>query len=433
MTLTEKVSQLVGLWVGADASGGDVAPYQGDMTQHGPGFAEVIVDGLGQLTRPFGTAPVDPLLGAQSLARAQRQVMAANRFGIPAQVHEECLAGFAAWGATAYPVPLSWGAAFNTDLVEQMAAEIGASMRSVGVHQGLAPVLDVVRDYRWGRVEEAIGEDPYLVGAIGAAYVRGLEGAGVVATLKHFAGYSASQAGRNHAPVSAGPREMAEVYYPPFLTALREGGARSVMNSYAAVDGVPAAADPRLLTDLLREDWAFEGTVVADYFSVAFLRSLQRVAATDGEAAALALTAGIDVELPSVYAYGEPLVEAVRSGAVAEELVDRALLRVLVQKVELGLLDPDWHPETHGAPDLDTTGQRETALQLAREAVVLLSNDVGALPLGAGGRLAVVGPLADDPYAMLGCYSFPTHVGTHHPEAGMGIDIPTVLGALREH
>ncbi|HLS65005.1 MAG TPA: glycoside hydrolase family 3 N-terminal domain-containing protein [Ruania sp.] len=433
MTLTEKVSQLVGLWVGADASGGDVAPYQGDMTQQGPVFAEVIVDGLGQLTRPFGTAPVDPQLGAQSLARAQRQVMAANRFGIPAQVHEECLAGLAAWRATAYPVPLSWGATFDVDLVERMAGEIGASMRSVGVHQGLAPVLDVVRDYRWGRVEEAIGEDPYLVGAIGAAYVRGLEGAGVVATLKHFAGYSASQAGRNHAPVSAGPREMAEVFYPPFLAALREGGARSVMNSYAAVDGVPVAADPRLLTGLLREDWGFEGTVVADYFSVAFLRSLQRVAATDGEAAALALTAGIDVELPSVFAYGEPLVDAVRSGLVAEDLVDRALLRVLTQKAELGLLDPDWQPETDGVPELDTPEQRQTALRLAREAVVLLRNETGALPLAPGARLAVVGPLADDPYAMLGCYSFPAHVGTHHPEAGMGIDIPTVLEAIRGH
>lgn len=431
MTLPEKVGQLVGLWVGADASGGDVAPYQGDMTQDGPSFADVVDDGLGQLTRPFGTAPVDPELGARSLARAQRQVMAANRFGIPAQVHEECLAGFAAWGATAYPVPLSWGATFDTALVERMAGEIGSSMRSVGVHQGLAPVVDVVRDLRWGRVEETIGEDPYLVGAIGAAYVRGLEGSGVVATLKHFAGYSGSLAGRNHAPVSAGPREMADVFHPPFLTALREGGARSVMNSYAAVDGVPVAADERLLTDLLRGEWGFEGTVVADYFSVAFLRTLQRVAATDGEAAALALTAGIDVELPSVAAYGEPLIEAVRTGLVPEALVDRALLRVLTQKAELGLLDADWDPEVEGAPDLDPPAHRDTALALAREAVVLLANDGAALPLAPSARVAVVGPLADDPYAMLGCYSFPAHVGIHHPDAGMGIEIPTVLDALR--
>ncbi|GMA33256.1 glycoside hydrolase family 3 N-terminal domain-containing protein [Litorihabitans aurantiacus] len=431
MTLEEKVSQLVGLWVGADASGGDVAPHQGDMTQHGPELADVIVDGLGQLTRPFGTAPVEPELGARSLARSQRAVMAANRFGIPAQVHEECLAGFAAWRATAYPVPLSWGATFHPELVQEMAGAIGASMRSVGVHQGLAPVLDVVRDYRWGRVEETVGEDPYLVGTIGAGYVRGLEGAGVVATLKHFAGYSGSRAGRNHAPVSAGPREMQEVFYPPFEAALREGGARSVMNSYAEVDGVPAAADEQLLTTLLRQEWGFAGTVVADYFAVAFLRTLHRVAATDGEAAALALTAGIDVELPSVHAYGEPLLAALRDGLVGTETVDRALRRVLTQKIELGLLDPGWTPEVDGAIDLDPPAHRALALELAREAVVLLANDGGALPLRPGARLAVVGPLADDPYAMLGCYSFPAHVGVHHPHQEVGIEIPTVLAELR--
>ncbi|GIG36276.1 beta-xylosidase/alpha-l-arabinosidase [Cellulomonas pakistanensis] len=434
MTLREKTSQLVGLWVGADASGGDVAPHQGDMTQHGPAFVDVIADGLGQLTRPFGTAPVDPAQGARSLARAQRAVVAANRFGIPAQVHEECLAGFAAWGATAYPVPLSWGATFDPELVQEMAAQIGGSMRSVGVHQGLAPVLDVVRDYRWGRVEETIGEDPYLVGTVGAAYVRGLESAGTVATLKHFAGYSASRAARNHAPVSAGPREMADVFYPPFEMALREGGARSVMNSYAEVDGVPAAADRRLLTGLLRDAWEFDGVVVADYFAVAFLRTLQRVAATDGEAAGRALAAGIDVELPSVHAYGEPLVAAVEAGHVPEALVDRALRRVLTQKIELGLLDPGWSPDAPaatGAVALDGEDQRATALRLAQEAVVLLENAGGTLPLAPAARVAVVGPLADDPYAMLGCYSFPAHVGVHHPDHAMGIEIPTVLDALR--
>ncbi|PWD51301.1 glycosyl hydrolase [Serinibacter arcticus] len=433
MTLEEKVSQLVGLWVGADASGGDVAPHQGDMTQNGPELADVIVGGLGQLTRPFGTAPVDPALGARSLARSQRAVMAANRFGIPAQVHEECLAGFAAWGATAYPVPLSWGATFHPELVQEMAAQIGESLRSVGVHQGLAPVLDVVRDYRWGRVEETIGEDPYLVGTVGAGYVRGLESTGLVATLKHFAGYSGSRAARNHAPVSAGPREMQEIFYPPFEMALREGGARSVMNSYADVDGVPAAADEQLLTGLLREDWGFEGVVVADYFAIAFLRTLHRVAATDGEAAALALTAGIDVELPSVFAYGEPLIEAVRTGALDVAVVDRALRRVLEQKAQLGLLDAGWTPEVDGEIDLDAPAHREVALQLAREAVVLLANDGGALPLAPAARLAVLGPLADDPFGMLGCYSFPAHVGVHHPDHATGIEIPSVLAELRTH
>ncbi|MGF6822807.1 beta-xylosidase [Microbacterium sp. ZKA21] len=430
MTLEEKTSQLVGLWVVADPAGGDVAPFQSEMSGAGITFDDVIEDGLGQLVRPFGSDPIEPAKGVESLARAQRRIMAANRFGIPAQVHEECLAGFAAWQATAYPVPLSWGASFDPDLVEEMAAQIGTSLRSAGVHQGLAPVLDVVRDYRWGRVEETIGEDPYLIGAIGSAYVRGVESADVVATLKHFAGYSGSRAARNHAPVSAGPREMADVFHPPFLTALREGGARSVMNSYAEVDGVPAAADGTVLTDLLRDEWGFEGVVVADYFAVAFLRTLHRVAETDGEAAALALAAGIDVELPSVHAYGEPLRAAVRGGLLDEALVDRAVLRVLTQKAELGLLDPDWTPDAASEVSFDTAEQRDTALRLARESVVLLANDSGILPLKPSARVALVGPLADDPFGMLGCYSFPLHVGVRHPDVPVGIDIPTVRAEL---
>ena len=158
----------------------------------------------------------------------------------------------------------------------------GSDMRSVGVHQGLAPVLDVVRDARWGRVEETIGEDPYLVGTLATAYVQGLESAGIVATLKHFAGYSASRAGRNLAPVGMGPRERADVMLPPFEMALREGGARSVMHAYTDTDGVPSAADEQLLTGLLRDTWGFTGTVVADYFGVAFLKTLHGVAGTLG-------------------------------------------------------------------------------------------------------------------------------------------------------
>ena len=433
MTLEEKVAQLYGVWVGIDATAGEVAPHQHEMAAAPVDWEELIRSGLGQLTRPFGTAPVDPLLGAKGLAESQRQIMAAGRFAIPALVHEECLTGLAAWTATVFPSPLCWAAAFDPALVERMGALIGRSMRRLGVHQGLAPVLDVVRDLRWGRVEETMGEDPYLVGTIGSAYVRGLESSGVVATLKHFVGYSGSRAGRNLAPVSAGPREIADVFLPPFEMALR-AGARSVMNSYTDIDGVPAAGDPALLTSLLRETYGFTGTVVADYFSIAFLETLHGVAASPAEAAARALAAGIDVELPTVSCYGGPLVDAVRGGAVAEDLVDRALRRVLLQKCELGLLDPDWSPDSpavvDGAVALDSEESRAVAGELARRSVVLLAND-GTLPLRAGMRLAVVGPRADTAQAMLGCYSFPMHVGVHHPDVPVGVDIPTLADALR--
>ncbi|MEV5432659.1 glycoside hydrolase family 3 N-terminal domain-containing protein [Streptomyces sp. NPDC052701] len=442
MTLQEKLAQLYGVWVGASDEGGEVAPHQHDM-EEAVDLEALLPAGLGQLTRPFGTAPVDPALGALSLLRTQRRITAANRFGIPAVAHEECLAGFATWGATAYPVPLSWGATFDPDLIRRMAAAIGRDLRSVGVHQGLAPVLDVVRDARWGRVEETIGEDPYLVGTIGTAYVQGLESAGVVATLKHFAGYSASRAGRNLAPVGMGPRERADILLPPFEMAVREGGARSVMHAYTDTDGVPSAADEDLLTGLLRDTWGFDGTVVADYFGIAFLRTLHGVAGDWADAAGAALRAGVDVELPTVKTFGAPLAEAVAQGRVPESVIDRALRRVLTQKARLGLLDAGWDPvpaalagadlddpdALRGSVDLDTPANRELARTIAEEAVVLLSND-GTLPLDRPRRIALVGPNAAEATAVLGCYSFPLHVGVHHPQVPAGIDLPTLHEAV---
>ncbi|MCR3751896.1 beta-glucosidase family protein [Lentzea californiensis] len=427
MTPQEKIAQLQGIWAGIDAAG-EMAPHQHEFAVAPQDFDELTRYGLGQLTRVFGTRPIAPEVGARTLARTQRQIIEASRFGIPAVAHEECLTGLAAWQATVHPSPLCWGATFEPDLVRRMAARIGDSMRRLGVHQGLAPVLDVARDLRWGRVEETIGEDPHLVGTIGAAYVAGLESAGIVSTLKHFAGYSASRAGRNLAPVSIGPRELADVILPPFEMALR-AGARSVMNSYADNDGIPVAADPAMLTTLLRDVYGFTGTVVADYFSVAFLHKLHGVAAGREDAASQALTAGIDVELPTVDCYGEPLLEGLYSHRVDVAVVDRALSRVLAQKFELGLLDPGYSPAPDADLDLDDPESRALAREVAERSIVLLQND-GVLPL-AGKRLAVVGPRADEPGAMMGCYSFPLHVGVHHPDAEMGIEVTTVLEALR--
>ncbi|MBO0702409.1 MAG: glycoside hydrolase family 3 C-terminal domain-containing protein [Candidatus Dormibacteraeota bacterium] len=430
MTLEEKVAQLGSAWLDRPASGEEVAPHERDQADPGA-WPTLIRNGLGQLSRPFGTVPTEPGEAARRLSGRQSEIVAASRFGIPALVHEECLTGFSGWKSTVYPTPLSWGASFDPALIEEMAGKIGRSMRTAGVHQGLAPVLDVTRDYRWGRTEETIGEDPYLVGAVGSAYVRGLERAGVVATPKHFAGYSASRGGRNLAPVSMGPRELADVVLPPFEMAFRLGGARSVMHSYAEIDGVPVAADDRLLTALLRDAWGFQGTVVADYFAIRFLVALHGVAAGAEEAAGLALRAGIDVELPWTDAYGASLVDAVRSGAVDESLVDRALRRVLAQKAELGLLDESWSPDpgVDGELPLDDDESRDLALRVARESVVLLRNREHLLPLRREARVALVGPVADDPLTLLGCYAFPVHVGPH-PERGLGLAIPTLREAL---
>lgn len=440
MTLEEKAAQLVGYWLDQN---GVVAPMQGEMAaaQDGRTLADITRHGIGQFTRVYGTRPVEPDERAAWLWAEQRRLQRETRLGIPALVHEECLTGLAAWKAATFPTPLAWGAAFDPELVEQVGAAIGSSMRQIGVHQGLAPVLDVIRDPRWGRVDECIGEDPYLVGTVGTAYVRGLQSAGVDATLKHFLGYSASQAGRNHAPVHAGPREVADVFLPPFEMAIRDGGARSVMNSYAEIDGVPVAANGELLTDLLRDGLGFDGTVVADYFSVAFLEVMHGIAADRGEAAALALEAGIDVELPTGDAYLEPLVDRVRAGLLDEALVDRAVLRVLRQKERLGLLDPDAFAED--APtgiDLDTPLHRELAQRLAARSLVLLANEPAGssegaapvLPIAPGTSVAVIGPNADRAEALQGCYSFANHVLASHPDLPLGFAIPTVREALVE-
>lgn len=427
MTLEEKLSQLVGYWV--DQGGEVVAPLAGEMATS-TGYAEATREGIGQLTRVYGTRPVDPLERAQWLWAEQRRLVEETRLGIPAIVHEECLTGLAAWQAATFPTPLAWGASFDPELVAELGAVIGGSMRELGIHQGLAPVLDVIRDPRWGRVDECIAEDPYVVGTIGTAYVQGLQSTGVDATLKHFIGYSASRGGRNHAPVHAGPREIADVLLPPFEMAIRDGGARSVMNSYAEIDGDPVGATPTYLTGVLRERWGFDGVVVADYFSVAFLHLMHAVAADLGEAAELALAAGIDVELPTGDAFLAPLAARIRAGEADEALVDRAVLRVLAQKERLGLLDArfDDAPESI---DLDSPAHRDIARRLAEESVVLLAND-GVLPLAAPHRLALIGPNADSAPALMGCYSFANHVLAHHPGVPLGFEIPTVADALAD-
>jgi beta-glucosidase len=436
MTLEEKLAQLVGYWL--DQGGNVVAPMQGEMAggQAASSLQEVTKNGLGHYTRVYGTRPVDPVERAAWLWGEQRRLKRETRLGIPALVHEECLTGLAAWQAATFPTPLAWGASFDPDLVADMGRVIGESMRELGIHQGLAPVLDVVRDPRWGRVDECIGEDPYLVGTVGTAYVRGIQGAGVHATLKHFVAYSGSKAGRNHAPVSAGPREIADIYLPPFEMAVLDGGVRSVMASYNDVDGVPMHSSREYLTDLLREQWGFDGVVVADYFGVAFLSVMHAIAADRGAAAAAALEAGVDIELPSGDAYLEPLAALVMDGTVPVEVVDRSVLRALTQKEQLGLLEPDAFEDAPPAVvDLDSPAHRDVARRLAEESVVLLSND-GVLPLGSWhdkpARVAVIGPNAARPEALMGCYSFANHVLAHFPGVPTGFDIPSVADALAE-
>ncbi|MEU6917394.1 glycoside hydrolase family 3 N-terminal domain-containing protein [Streptomyces olindensis] len=431
LTLQEKVAQLTSTWEDVEPAGPDVAP--GTSLFDRVGDLDVTArHGLGQLTRPYGTVPRPALEHARLLAERQRQIMAQSRFRIPAMAHDECLTGFTAYGATIYPTSLGMAATFDPALIRRVGAAIGADMAAAGVHQGLAPVVDVIRDYRWGRCEETFGEDPFLVGEMGEAYVLGVQSAGVYATLKHFAGYSVSMGGRNHAPAHIGRRELYDVILPPFER-LVAAGVGSVMNSYAEIDGEAPAASRWLLTGVLREQWGFEGTVVSDYWSLPFLVNAHRIAADLPAAGALALTAGLDVELPDQRGFGAALVDAVRRGEADEADVDRAVRRVLRQKVALGLLDPDWDPEPPalraGALDLDKPENRELAHAVARSSAVLLSNN-GVLPLPSRGRIALIGPCADDVRTMFGCYSFPNHVLSDRDDLGNGVEAVSLQTAL---
>ena len=432
MSLEEKAAQLGSYWKRpslGDAEG--FAPMQADFDEGRDPFEAAVDNGLGHLTRPYGSTALTVQEGVENLREMQRAVVAGSPHGIPALAHEECLTGIMAHGATTYPAAIAWGASFDPELIGRMARRIGADMRAIGTHMGLSPVLDIVRDYRWGRIEETMGEDPYLTGVLATEYVRGLQSAGVIATLKHFAGHAASRAGRNHAPVSIGMRELHDIDLVPFEMAVRLGEAGAVMNSYADLDGIPPAASRWLLTELLRETWGFEGTVVADYWAVSFLTSMHRVVEDDRQAAVTSLRAGMDIELPETTAFPH-LADAVRDGELEAEVLDTAVRRILRQKVELGLLDPDYDAATTGeAIDLDPAGSRDLARLMAEESIILLDNSGEVLPLVAEpARIALIGPAAVQPRSFLGCYSFTNHVLSRLEDNGTSVHVPTLTDGL---
>ncbi|MEN3010588.1 MAG: glycoside hydrolase family 3 protein [Candidatus Bipolaricaulaceae bacterium] len=301
---------------------------------------------------PYGQPGLHLFLrkGRRGCDAVQKYLLENTRLGIPALVHEECLGGVLSPGALLFPQPLALASTWEPKLVEEMASFIRDQLLALGVRHGLAPVLDVVRDPRWGRVEETFGEDAYLGATMGTAYVRGLQGQniknGVMATLKHFAGHGASEAGKNCAPSHIPERELREVFLFPFECAVCAGGALAVMPAYNEIDGVPCTGSTFLLSEILRDSWKFSGIVVSDYFAVEMLWSLHRVARNREHAAQLALAAGVDLELPHVQCFGESLERGVKEGGVPVDLIDHAVFRVLRIKFLLGLFEnPFVEPE----------------------------------------------------------------------------------------
>jgi beta-glucosidase len=376
---------------------------------------EKLHHGIGQVTRIGGATLLSPQESAAFANQIQHYLVQETRLGVPAIIHEESCAGYLGRDATCLPQAIGLAASFDPALIEEIGRVIRLQMRSVGARQTLAPVLDVVRDPRWGRTEETFGEDPYLVSQMGIAYVRGVQGErlneGVLCTGKHFVGYGASEGGMNWAPAHLGSRELREVYVTPFEAVLREAGLGSLMNGYHELDGVPCGASRALLTDLVRGELGFEGVVVADYFTVDCLRSYHHIASDKAEAALRALDAGIDVELPQLDCYGAPLREAIESGRVPTALVDRAVRRLLRAKFQLGLFEEPF-ADAAGAPRVfDTSEQRALARRAAAASIVLLRNAGNLLPLSKDLRsVAVLGPSAAEVRLLQGDYHYPTHL-----------------------
>jgi beta-xylosidase len=405
MTLHEKTAQLTSL----------IPTVLFDADGIRPEVAAVkLADGIGYIEPHMGGFPRNAADLARLNNAVQRHLVEHTRLGIPAIMHIEALNGVNAPTFTSFPTAIGLAATWDTAGIGEMADLTRRQMRAVGLHHALSPLLDVARDARWGRVHETYGEDPYLVSALGVSFVRNLQGTspaeGAIATGKHFLGYAMSEAGLNMATVPLGARELREVYARPFAAAIKLARLGSVMNSLADWDGVPAIADPRLFRTMLRDELGFDGTVVSDWGSIENLVTHHRAARDAREAGLLGLRAGIDVELPEPFGYGQALIDAVRDGEIPESAVDEAVQRVLTHKFELGLFE---HPYVEADPVRVMSAAQEghdLSLRLAQESVTVLKNAGGVLPLSGAPRIALIGPHAERAGTAFAPYTFPSFI-----------------------
>jgi beta-glucosidase len=403
MTLEEKVAQMMCIWNAKR----QITDAKGNFNP--ANASEWFKVGIGRIERPSDNH------GARAQAEytnaIQKWVKENTRLGIPVIFHDEALHGLMGPEATSFPEAIALASTWNPALVERAFAAVAKEVRARGTQQVLAPVVDVARDPRWGRFEETFGEDPYLVSRMGLAAVRGFQGGGrtiptdrVIATLKHMTGHGQPESGTNVGPANLGERTLRGVFFPPFEMAIKQGYARSLMPSYNEIDGIPSHANRWMLSNVLRDEWGFDGTIVSDWQAVRQLVGRHRVAANDADAARQALAATVDVELPDVETY-HTLVEQVKQKKVTESAIDAAVRRLLREKFELGLFENPFVDPVRADEISGSAATRPLALEAARQAIVLLQNKGGLLPLNPEKmrRVAVIGPHSAE--VMLGCYS----------------------------
>ncbi len=414
MTLEEKAAQMVCIW---REKAEKLVDGEGNFDHRKAKAAFSNGRAPGQVGRPSDAGQGKNARGMAELTNAiQKFFVEESRLGIPVIFHEECLHGHAAVDGTSFPQPIALGATFNPELVQSLFSMTALEARLRGAHQALTPVVDVAREPRWGRVEETYGEDPYLVSRLGIAAVRGFQGDGIfrskknlIATLKHFVGHGQPESGMNCAPANISMRVLRETFLYPFKEVLRQTKAVSVMASYNEVDGVPSHANKWLLRDVLRKEWGFKGYVVGDYFAIWELGYRPDthghfVAKDKKESCALAVRAGVNIELPDPDCYLH-LAELVRKGVLKESELDELVAPMLFWKFELGLFeDPSVDP-TEAERVVGCDAHRALAITAAHEAITLLKNENNLAPLNLNKikTIAVIGPNANR--SLLGGYS----------------------------
>lgn len=386
MTLEEKIQQLS--FIGAPNTVS--TDYVPNPERYGKG--------LGGMQIPLYLTPVQV---AQWVNQAQKWFRENTRLGIPPIIFTECLHGVMMPQTTTFPQAIALGSTFDPELIQEIATAISTEARSMGISQGLAPDLDLARDPRWGRVEETYGEDSYLTGKLGEAYIKGIQNpeGGLsnrtfAATIKHFSGHGCPESGVNLSPVCGSERELRERYLPPFEAAIR-AGALSVMPAYSEYDGTPCHTSELMLTQILRNEWEFEGFTFSDFGGLDMVESMHDAAEDIDDAAIQALNAGLDSEAPSTNGYGKNLIALVENGRLKEELIDRAVTRILRVKALLGLFDNSAAETDKVSQIVRSQAHLDLARKAAEESIVLLKND-GILPFDSSvKKLAVIGPNAD--------------------------------------
>lgn len=399
MTLEEKVAQMATCLYSDLVDDSDGCTSIREMKLSPEKIRKLFENGMGQVAI-ITACNKDPVDAAAIVNDIQKIAVEQTRLGIPVIFDAEGAVGLIARDSTHNPMPIGMAASFDPKLVEQMMGLAREQMKAVGVREVFAPVIDVTRDPRWGRLEETFGEDPYLVSQMGTAFIKGLQGEdlreGVASTAKHFLAYGLSEGGMNMSSCKLSERDIYEQAAMPFEAAVKEADIAGVMSSYNDIDGEPVTGSIRWCRSLLRDKWGFQGLLVQDAGAMPRLAGVQRVVDTMQEAGILGVKSGLDLELMSDCCFGTALIAAVRRGLVEEHYIDEACARHLTLKFRLGLFDNPYLDTGKVQKVFHSPERAATARRMAQESIVLLKNDNNILPLSREiGKLALIGPQAD--------------------------------------